>query len=101
MLIICPNCTTVYDVESRALGDSGRMVRCRRCLREWFATASAIPPPPGQMPAASPPVAAAAVADPAGNAPAAAVDWRLLPDARGPAAAPGVADPAGAGEDGS
>jgi predicted Zn finger-like uncharacterized protein len=101
MLIICPNCTTVYDVESRALGDSGRMVRCTRCLREWFATASAIPPPPGQTPAASPPFAAAAVADRAGNAPAAAVDRQLLPDAGEPAAAPGVVDPAAADEDGS
>jgi predicted Zn finger-like uncharacterized protein len=90
MLITCPNCTTVYDVESRALGDSGRMVRCARCLREWFATAPAIPPPlPGQMPAASPPFAAAAIADRAGNAPAAAVDWQRLPDAGEPAAAPG------------
>jgi predicted Zn finger-like uncharacterized protein len=89
MLITCPNCTTVYDVEPRALGASGRMVRCARCLREWFATASAIPPPPGQMPAASPSFAAAAVADRTGNAPAAAVDWQLLPDAGEPAAAPG------------
>ena len=64
MLIICPNCTTTYDVGSQALGDSGRIVRCTRCLREWIATASTIPPP-GQMltPAPSRPFAAAAVAD--------------------------------------
>jgi predicted Zn finger-like uncharacterized protein len=36
MLIICPNCTTAYWVETAALG-TGRLVRCVRCRNVWFA----------------------------------------------------------------
>ena len=44
MKIVCPNCTTSYDVEAAALGESGRSVRCVRCRTVWFAT-------PGEEPA--------------------------------------------------
>src|SRR5437879_2329119 len=37
MLIICPNCTTAYWVETDALGATGRLVRCVRCRNVWFA----------------------------------------------------------------
>jgi predicted Zn finger-like uncharacterized protein len=99
MLITCPNCTTSYQVKSEAFGQSGRKVRCARCRREWFATPSAIPPPPGQMPAvASPPTQPVAterdegIAAPA--APTAAPDAAPSSEAAEPAAAPDQVDPA-------
>jgi predicted Zn finger-like uncharacterized protein len=54
MLITCPNCATLYDVKPQALGQSGRTVRCARCAVEWFASSSAIPSPPAQLPARQP-----------------------------------------------
>lgn len=38
MLIVCPNCSTSYEVKTEAIGDAGRTVRCTRCREEWFAT---------------------------------------------------------------
>ena len=38
MLIVCPACTTSYQVEPSAIGD-GREVRCVRCQTTWFASA--------------------------------------------------------------
>jgi predicted Zn finger-like uncharacterized protein len=60
MLIVCPNCTTGYEVKSDALGDAGRTVRCAHCRKEWFATAPAPPAISAKLPAALLPVAAAA-----------------------------------------
>src|SRR5262245_28241444 len=37
MLIVCPNCTTSYQVEASSLGPAGRTVRCARCGNTWFA----------------------------------------------------------------
>jgi predicted Zn finger-like uncharacterized protein len=37
MLIVCPNCTTSYQVDPNALGATGRSVRCVRCRNIWFA----------------------------------------------------------------
>jgi predicted Zn finger-like uncharacterized protein len=37
MLIICPNCTTSYQVDRSSLGPAGRSVRCVRCRNVWFA----------------------------------------------------------------
>lgn len=37
MLIVCPNCSTSYDVGAAALG-AGRSVRCASCRTVWFAT---------------------------------------------------------------
>ena len=43
MKIVCPTCTTSYDVRPAALGESGRSVRCARCRTVWFATPSEEP----------------------------------------------------------
>jgi predicted Zn finger-like uncharacterized protein len=40
MLIVCPSCTTSYQVEPAALGPSGRSVRCAHCKDTWFAAPS-------------------------------------------------------------
>jgi predicted Zn finger-like uncharacterized protein len=41
MLIVCPHCSTNYEVGAKALGEAGRTVRCARCHKTWFATAMA------------------------------------------------------------
>jgi predicted Zn finger-like uncharacterized protein len=38
MLIVCPTCTTAYQIKLAALGDAGRTVRCASCKNTWFAT---------------------------------------------------------------
>ncbi len=46
MLIVCPTCSTSYEVTLAALGEKGRSVRCANCKNTWFATpedAEAIP----------------------------------------------------------
>jgi predicted Zn finger-like uncharacterized protein len=40
MQIVCPNCSTSYQVAAPALGESGRQVRCARCKTVWLATAA-------------------------------------------------------------
>ncbi len=37
MLIVCPSCTTSYQVDGSSLGPAGRSVRCVRCRHVWFA----------------------------------------------------------------
>jgi predicted Zn finger-like uncharacterized protein len=37
MLIVCPSCTTSYQVNGSSLGPAGRSVRCVRCRHVWFA----------------------------------------------------------------
>lgn len=37
MQIVCPNCTTSYQVAPSSLGSAGRSVRCARCQTVWFA----------------------------------------------------------------
>src|SRR3569623_1925032 len=37
MQIICPHCTTFYDVDSSKFGAAGRNVRCARCGETWLA----------------------------------------------------------------
>jgi predicted Zn finger-like uncharacterized protein len=98
MLIVCPNCTTSYQVKSEAFGQSGRKVRCARCRREWFATPSAIPPAPGQMPTvASPPTQAVATEREEGiaalAAPSVAPDAEPPSEAAEPTSSPDHADP--------
>jgi predicted Zn finger-like uncharacterized protein len=39
MLIVCPNCTTSYEINAAAVGTAGRTVRCVRCKSTWFAAA--------------------------------------------------------------
>jgi predicted Zn finger-like uncharacterized protein len=36
MQIICPHCTTFYDVDSSKFGAAGRNVRCARCGETWL-----------------------------------------------------------------
>jgi predicted Zn finger-like uncharacterized protein len=55
MLIVCPSCSTSYDLSAKALG-AGRSVRCAKCKTTWFATAEA----PAEAPVAA--LAAAATA---------------------------------------
>ena len=38
MLIVCPTCSTSYELPPAALG-AGRQVRCAQCKNTWFATA--------------------------------------------------------------
>ncbi|MXN64859.1 thioredoxin [Stappia sp. GBMRC 2046] len=38
MKIICPNCSTAYDIEPESLGESGRQVKCTRCENRWHAS---------------------------------------------------------------
>jgi predicted Zn finger-like uncharacterized protein len=37
MLIVCPSCSTSYDVTPASLAPSGRQVRCVRCRAVWHA----------------------------------------------------------------
>ena len=37
MQIVCPNCTTSYQIAAEAVGENGRSVRCVRCQAVWFA----------------------------------------------------------------
>lgn len=39
MLIVCPNCTTSYEIDAGTLG-AGRSVRCARCRNTWMAVPS-------------------------------------------------------------
>jgi len=42
MLIVCPTCSTSYNIDPASLGRDGRTVRCGRCKNLWFAA----PPSP-------------------------------------------------------
>src|SRR5260221_11274247 len=35
MIVTCPDCTTRYLVDPRALGSAGRVVRCAHCSKPW------------------------------------------------------------------
>jgi predicted Zn finger-like uncharacterized protein len=37
MQIVCPHCSTSYDISPAALGEAGRNVRCSRCKEVWLA----------------------------------------------------------------
>jgi predicted Zn finger-like uncharacterized protein len=60
MLIVCPTCTTAYDISPIALG-AGRTVRCAGCKNTWFATAEPelaaadVPALPADRASAAPP----------------------------------------------
>ena len=43
MQIICPHCTTHYDVDSAKFGAAGRNVRCARCGKTWLARVEPTP----------------------------------------------------------
>jgi predicted Zn finger-like uncharacterized protein len=72
MQIVCPHCTTSYQLGSDAIGANGRSVRCVRCQTVWFAAppvetvaAPAIVPEPEPAPEQ----AVAAHAEPAAEPP--------------------------------
>lgn len=35
MIVTCPDCSTRYHLDPRALGAAGRTVRCAKCARTW------------------------------------------------------------------
>jgi predicted Zn finger-like uncharacterized protein len=43
MLIVCPSCSTSYDLTAASLGAAGRSVRCASCKTVWFARPQAEP----------------------------------------------------------
>lgn len=83
MLIVCPNCSTSYDVGAAALG-AGRSVRCASCRTVWFATPEDARRP---MAAALPVPAMAGTSDerfeapPPANEPATDEAWAEEPEA--------------------
>src|SRR5262245_2323242 len=44
MIVSCPSCSTRYIVDPKALGATGRMVRCANCKNTWMQA------PPADMP---------------------------------------------------
>jgi predicted Zn finger-like uncharacterized protein len=52
MIVTCENCSKRYLVDPRALGGSGRRVRCAGCSHTWFQ----IPPDEAQQPIELPPL---------------------------------------------
>jgi len=55
MIVRCPICSTSYQVDPRALGPNGRMVRCAQCSHTWHQA-----PPAEALAAAGAPAGAAA-----------------------------------------
>jgi predicted Zn finger-like uncharacterized protein len=84
MQIVCPACSTNYQLTPAAIGASGRTVRCVRCQHVWFV------PAPGVMPAvaAAEPFAPSAPPEPE-SPPPHAVDETPPPE---PAAEPAATD---------
>jgi predicted Zn finger-like uncharacterized protein len=84
MKIVCPTCTTSYDVGPAALGPSGRSVRCVRCRTVWFATPAEEPAPLAEPVLAAPPQATPAPGEPVeageGDAPPEDFDWSFSVD---------------------
>jgi predicted Zn finger-like uncharacterized protein len=75
MQIVCPNCTTSYQIAASTLGEAGRMVRCASCAHQWFEMAADRDAEDAQQHAHAPEMAAAGGGD----------DWpdpRPAPDAR-------------------
>jgi predicted Zn finger-like uncharacterized protein len=107
MQIVCPNCTTAYDVQPAALGASGRSVRCVRCRSTWFASPHPEPAEAKAVPA--PPEPAMERSAPANSEPpqaegdeANAFDWSFSPETESSESqAPAAAAPDTAGADNS
>lgn len=83
MMIVCPTCSTSYNVQVASLGETGRSVRCVRCRTVWFAS-----PPSALAEAAQPEAAVAARDDGTGGLPSGSAAA-----SGGPAAARGEEDP--------
>ena len=51
MQIVCPHCTTPYQIAETAIGANGRSVRCVRCQTVWRAAPPVVAPQPDVAPA--------------------------------------------------
>ena len=67
MLIVCPSCSTGYQIGPTALGPAGRAVRCSHCRNTWFASPESVLEE--AVPAAAAPPAAVRVPAPPPKAP--------------------------------
>jgi predicted Zn finger-like uncharacterized protein len=65
VVIICPHCTTRYQVPGETIGAKGRQVQCAHCGKAWQAFAEKVVELPPAAPAAEPEVARAKAAAPA------------------------------------
>jgi predicted Zn finger-like uncharacterized protein len=96
MKIVCPECSTAYDVTPASLGAGGRQVRCARCQAVWYAELSKADPdtitPDTSDDQIEPSVAAEAGESPAD---AADLDWPAadMPTPGGPGASAEFAAP--------
>jgi predicted Zn finger-like uncharacterized protein len=90
MQIVCPNCTTAYEIAVDALGE-GRSVRCVRCKTVWHAD------PTQKLEPAPEPVAAPQVAMAGGEEDLSA--WGLTPEADEPGTKAADAEEPTAGAD--
>src|SRR6476620_5439566 len=43
MLIVCPSCSSQYELDAAKLGPSGRKVRCAKCETRWHVEAEPQP----------------------------------------------------------
>lgn len=41
--IVCPECSTSFEIEAEQLGEEGRYVACSQCDHQWFQPAPALP----------------------------------------------------------
>jgi predicted Zn finger-like uncharacterized protein len=88
MQIACPNCSTTYQIAARAIGATGRSVRCVRCQSVWFV------PSPGVIPATVESGAQEAAQPAAPSAPALAARAEARPsDGAQPPKRPAVENP--------
>jgi len=49
MILTCPQCSTRYLVDARALGETGRRVRCAHCATTWHQAPPEEGPPPADV----------------------------------------------------
>jgi predicted Zn finger-like uncharacterized protein len=70
MKVTCPACATRYLVDPRAIGDTGRNVRCHRCRHVWFQELPADAVPVGLLAPAPSPVPEAEIPPPRFQLPA-------------------------------
>jgi predicted Zn finger-like uncharacterized protein len=59
MIVTCPACSTRYLVDPRALGESGRLVRCASCAHTWHQEPAEDAPRRVDLPPPEPPPIAA------------------------------------------
>ncbi|HWL31560.1 MAG TPA: zinc-ribbon domain-containing protein [Xanthobacteraceae bacterium] len=90
MLIVCPSCSTSYQIAPPALGESGRAVRCARCKTVWVATALVEASEATAEPVLTPAAQTAATDEPAD--PASTDESETPPETLGDALPPAVAD---------